>query len=133
MIIHVLDTALQVQPAGIHVVVDPVAPGLMEACDSYDITWLEQVGRSGAGHAVRRAVQAIPDDTDVLVLQGDTPLLEADVLQELIDAQSSGLKVLTTKIDEVSTGIFMAPRSLLAECLENMVSENFQKEYHLKQ
>jgi bifunctional UDP-N-acetylglucosamine pyrophosphorylase/glucosamine-1-phosphate N-acetyltransferase len=39
MIIHVLDTAMQLQPAGIHVVYNPDAPEVIEACASFDITW----------------------------------------------------------------------------------------------
>jgi len=164
MIIHVLDTALQVQPAGIHVVFNPDAPEVVDACDSFDITWAAQAEQMGTGHAVQQAMPGIPDDTDVLVLYGDIPLLEAAVLQELIDSPSEGLKVLTMKvaepkgygrivrddsgsvtgiveerdateeqraISEVNSGIILAPRSILASCLANMVSENSQKEYYL--
>ncbi len=164
MIIHVLDTALQVQPAGIHVVFNPDAPEVVNACDSFDITWAAQAEQLGTGHAVQQAMPGIPDDTDVLVLYGDIPLLEAGVLQELIDSPSEGLKVLTMKvaepkgygrivrdgsdgiigiveerdatqeqrtINEVNSGIIMAPRSILASCLDDMVSENSQKEYYL--
>ncbi len=164
MIIHVLDTALQVQPAGMHVVFNPDAPEVVDACDSFDITWAAQAEQMGTGHAVQQAMPGIPDDTDVLVLYGDIPLLEAAVLQELIDSPSEGLKVLTMKvaepkgygrivrddsgsvtgiveerdateeqraISEVNSGIILAPRSILASCLANMVSENSQKEYYL--
>ena len=164
MIIHVLGTALQVQPAGIHVVFNPDAPEVVDACASFDITWAAQAEQLGTGHAVQQAMGGIPDDADVLVLYGDIPLLEACVLQELIDSPSVGLKVLTMKlveprgygrivrgdsgsitgiveerdateeqkaISEVNSGIIMAPRSVLASCLENMVSENSQKEYYL--
>jgi bifunctional UDP-N-acetylglucosamine pyrophosphorylase/glucosamine-1-phosphate N-acetyltransferase len=91
-------------------------------------------------------------------------LLEASVLEALIDSPSEGLKVLTMKvaeprgygrivrddsdgitgiveerdateeqrtINEVNSGIIMAPRSILASCLDDMVSENSQKEYYL--
>lgn len=164
MIIHVLDTALQVQPAGIHVVFNPDAPEVADACDSFDITWAAQAEQLGTGHAVQQALPGIPDDANVLVLYGDIPLLEAGVLQELIDSPSEGLKVLTMKvaepkgygrivrdesssvtgiveerdatqeqraINEVNSGIIMAPRSILTNCLDDMVSENSQKEYYL--
>jgi len=164
MIIHVLDTALQVRPAGIHVVFNPDAPEVMDACASFDITWAAQAEQLGTGHAVQQAMPGIPVDADVLVLYGDIPLLEASVLQELIDSSSEGLNVLTMKIVEprgygrivrddsggvesiveerdateeqrliceVNSGIIMAPRTLLASCLANMVSENSQKEYYL--
>ncbi len=98
MIIHVLDTAMQVQPAGIHVVFNPDVPEVPAACAEYDINWAAQSEQLGTGHAVQQAMPGIPDDANVLVLYGDTPLLEASVLQELIDFPSQGLKVLTMDI-----------------------------------
>jgi bifunctional UDP-N-acetylglucosamine pyrophosphorylase/glucosamine-1-phosphate N-acetyltransferase len=99
MIIHVLDTTLQVQPAGIHVVYNPDAPEVQEACASFDITWAAQAPQLGTGHAVQQAMPGIPQDADVLVLYGDIPLLEADVLEKLIESPATGLKVLTMKVD----------------------------------
>jgi bifunctional UDP-N-acetylglucosamine pyrophosphorylase/glucosamine-1-phosphate N-acetyltransferase len=155
---------LQVQPAGIHVVFNPDAPEVADACGSFDITWAAQAEQLGTGHAVQQAMPGIPDDADVLVLYGDIPLLEASVLEALIDSPSEGLKVLTMKvaepkgygrivrddsdsitgiveerdateeqraINEVNSGIIMASRPILASCLENMVSQNSQKEYYL--
>jgi len=98
MIIHVLDTAMQIQPAGIHVVYNPDVPEVVAACAAYDITWAAQTEQLGTGHAVQQAMPGIPDDADVLVLYGDTPLLEAGVLQNLIEFPSSGLKVLTLDV-----------------------------------
>jgi len=164
MIIHVLDTTLQLQPAGVHVVFNPQAPEVPRACTAFNITWAAQAQQLGTGHAVQQAMPGIPEDADVLVLYGDIPLLEADVLKKLIELPSTGLKVLTMNIaepkgygrivrdksgsvtgiveerdateeqiaiNEVNTGIIMAPRSVLMSCLENLVSENSQNEYYL--
>jgi len=100
MIIHVLDTALQLLPAGIHVVFNPDMPEVQQACASMDITWAAQAEQLGTGHAVQQAMPAIPDDADVLVLYGDIPLLEAGVLQKLIESPAAGLKVLTMEVAE---------------------------------
>jgi bifunctional UDP-N-acetylglucosamine pyrophosphorylase/glucosamine-1-phosphate N-acetyltransferase len=100
MIIHVLDTAMQLQPAGIHVVYNPDALEVIEACASFDITWAAQAEQLGTGHAVQQAMPGIPADADVLVLYGDIPLLEADVLRKLIEAPSAGLKVLTMNVPD---------------------------------
>jgi len=100
MIIHVLDTAMQLQPAGVHVVFNPNAPEVRQACASFDITWAAQAEQLGTGHAVQQAMPGIPDDTDVLVMYGDIPLLEAAVLQKLVDLPSAGLKVLTMEVDD---------------------------------
>jgi len=100
MIIHVLDTAMQLQPAGIHVVYNPGAPEVVDACASFDITWAAQEVQLGTGHAVQQAMPGIPAEADVLVLYGDIPLLEAGVLQTLIDSPSAGIKVLTMKMPD---------------------------------
>jgi bifunctional UDP-N-acetylglucosamine pyrophosphorylase/glucosamine-1-phosphate N-acetyltransferase len=95
MIIHVLDTASQLKPAGVHVVFKPGASAVQDACVSYPITWAAQQEQLGTGHAVLQAMPGIPQDANVLVLYGDIPLLEAEVLQQLIELPSAGLKVLT--------------------------------------
>jgi bifunctional UDP-N-acetylglucosamine pyrophosphorylase/glucosamine-1-phosphate N-acetyltransferase len=100
MIIHVIDTAMQVQPAGIHVVFNPDVPEVPAACTNYDISWAAQSEQLGTGHAVQQAMPGVPDDANVLVLYGDTPLLEAAVLQELIEFPSQGLKVLTMNVTD---------------------------------
>ena len=106
MIIHVLDTALQLQPAGIHVVFNPQVPEVQEACAAYDITWAAQAEQLGTGHAVQQAMPGIPENADVLVLYGDIPLLEASVLESLVESPSTGMKVLTMDItDPRATGV----------------------------
>jgi bifunctional UDP-N-acetylglucosamine pyrophosphorylase/glucosamine-1-phosphate N-acetyltransferase len=100
MIIHVLDTATQLQPAKIHMVFNPDAPELQQACASYDLKWAVQAEQLGTGHAVQQAMPGIPEDADVLVLYGDIPLLEAAVLKNLVESPSAGIKVLTMKVDD---------------------------------
>jgi len=100
MIIHVLDTALQLQPAGIHVVFNPQAPEVRDSCSAFDITWAAQAEQLGTGHAVQQAMPGIPAEADVLVLYGDIPLLESSVLIDLVRSASAGISVLTMHIDE---------------------------------
>jgi len=102
MIIHVLDTALQLKPAGLHVVFNPGVPQVRDACTSFDITWAAQAEQLGTGHAVQQAMPGIPKTADVLVLYGDTPLLEAGVLKKLVDKPADGLKVLTMNVTDPS-------------------------------
>lgn len=100
LIIHVLDTALQLEPAGIHVVFNPAVPQLQEACRDYDITWAAQAEQLGTGHAVQQAMPGIPEGADVLVLYGDIPLIEVAVLSELIDSDTGGINVLTMDVPD---------------------------------
>ena len=164
MITHVLETALQIKPDGIHVVFNPSVTEVCDACGAFAITWAAQAEQLGTGHAVQQAMPGIPDAANVLVLYGDIPLLEAAVLQKLIDAPGKGLKVLTMKvadpkgygrivrdendaisgiieerdaseeqrtIDEVNSGIILAPAAALQSCLDNLASDNSQNEYYL--
>jgi bifunctional UDP-N-acetylglucosamine pyrophosphorylase/glucosamine-1-phosphate N-acetyltransferase len=100
MIVHVLDTAMQLQPAGIHVVYNPGAPEVRDVCAAFDITWAPQAEQLGTGHAVQQAMPGIPEGADVLVLYGDIPLLEAATLQTLCESPSEGLKVLTMQVED---------------------------------
>ncbi len=100
LIFHVLDTALQLQPAAIHVVFNPSVPQVREACSHYEITWAAQAKQLGTGHAVQQAMPGIPADASVLVLYGDIPLLEAEVLKTLLGAGDGGLKVLTMQVTD---------------------------------
>jgi bifunctional UDP-N-acetylglucosamine pyrophosphorylase/glucosamine-1-phosphate N-acetyltransferase len=100
MIIHVLDTVRQLDPAGIHVVFNPDAPEVPEACASFNISWAAQAEQLGTGHAVQQAMPGIPVEAEVLVLYGDIPLLDAGVLKKLIASPCDGLKVLTMKVDD---------------------------------
>ncbi|MGD9022000.1 MAG: NTP transferase domain-containing protein, partial [Lysobacterales bacterium] len=55
MIIHVLETVAQLDPAAMHVVVDPKHTHVRDACAGFDITWAEQAEQLGTGHAVLQA------------------------------------------------------------------------------
>ncbi|QIA26169.1 bifunctional UDP-N-acetylglucosamine diphosphorylase/glucosamine-1-phosphate N-acetyltransferase GlmU [Thermaerobacter sp. PB12/4term] len=57
----------------------------------------------GTGHAVLQAEAAVAGAQDVLVLYGDTPLLEADLLRQLIDAHrrsGAAATLLTAQLDD---------------------------------
>ena len=100
MLIHVIETATQLRPAGIHVVYNPKAPEVRDACAAFDITWAPQAEQLGTGHAVQQAMPGIPEGADVLVLYGDIPLLEASTLQALCESAPEGLKVLTMQVED---------------------------------
>ncbi len=100
MIIHVLDTAMQLQPAAIHVVYNPAVPELMTACADFKINWVPQAEQLGTGHAVLQAMPAIPEDADVMVLYADTPLVDPVVLREFVQFNTSDMKVLSMEVAE---------------------------------
>ncbi|MCC4264536.1 bifunctional UDP-N-acetylglucosamine diphosphorylase/glucosamine-1-phosphate N-acetyltransferase GlmU [Oceanimonas baumannii] len=90
MVSHVIEAARACQVNGIHLVYGHGAEQLKARVEATDLHWAHQAEQLGTGHAVAVALPAIADDAKVLVLYGDTPLLQADTLQRLIAAQSDG-------------------------------------------
>lgn len=63
-------------------------------------TWIEQKERKGTGHAVMQAVDRIGDDSKVLILYGDVPLLKRETVGTLLHhAGESSLGLLTVELD----------------------------------
>ena len=103
MLAHVLDRADDLAPAAIHVVVNPDRPEVQEVRPgslSAPLHWVPQTERLGTGHAVMQAMPGIPEDADVLVLYGDTPLLDGAVLAALREAHTSALTLLTMELPD---------------------------------
>ena len=101
MVVHVADAARQVGAARIVLVVghgrqnveDLFIPGVVE--------FAIQEEQLGTGHALMQAREKIGQDETIVVLAGDTPLLQAATLQGLIDYHcASGAKatVLSTNV-----------------------------------
>jgi len=66
-----------------------------------DTRTVVQAEQHGTGHAVRLALEAVPDvDGIVLVLCGDTPLIRTDTLQSLSTAHAGGTTMLTTVLED---------------------------------
>ena len=99
MLAHVIATARQLQPAGIHVVHGHGGDQVQDAfADQSDLLWAEQAKQLGTGHAVRQAMPEVPDDARVLVMYGDAPLFTADTLRRLLATQGR-LALLATELD----------------------------------
>ncbi|MFD0724316.1 bifunctional UDP-N-acetylglucosamine diphosphorylase/glucosamine-1-phosphate N-acetyltransferase GlmU [Lysobacter brunescens] len=94
MLGHVINTARELAPAGIHVVYGHGGDQVRAAfADQPDLHWAEQTERKGTGHAVQQAMDGVPDDARVIVLYGDAPLNRAATLRSMlaIDAPLVGL------------------------------------------
>jgi bifunctional UDP-N-acetylglucosamine pyrophosphorylase/glucosamine-1-phosphate N-acetyltransferase len=100
MLAHVIDTARQLQPAGIHVVYGHGGEAVRAAfADQDDLIWSEQSQQLGTGHAVRQAMPEVPDTAQVLVLYGDVPLMRADTLRALLGG-APRLAVLVAELED---------------------------------
>jgi bifunctional UDP-N-acetylglucosamine pyrophosphorylase/glucosamine-1-phosphate N-acetyltransferase len=83
MLGHVIHSARQLNPQGIHVVIGHGAEQVREQLVADDLQFVLQDKQLGTGHAVAQAVPNITADT-VLILYGDVPLIEVATLQRLL-------------------------------------------------
>ena len=83
MLGHVIDTARQLQPHSIHVVIGHGAEAVRERLAAPDLNFVLQAEQLGTGHAVAQALQALSAER-VLILYGDVPLIAAETLQRLL-------------------------------------------------
>jgi bifunctional UDP-N-acetylglucosamine pyrophosphorylase/glucosamine-1-phosphate N-acetyltransferase len=102
LLAHVLETARLLRPDAIHVVFGHRGEQVREAfVEARDVVWVNQPEQRGTGDAVRLALAKIPERVRVLVLYGDVPLLRADTLRALVDAEAP-LAVLTADLPDPS-------------------------------
>ena len=83
MLGHVIHSARQLQPRGIHVVIGHGAERVREQLSADDLNFVLQDKQLGTGHAVAQALPALSAET-VLILYGDVPLIEVETLQRLL-------------------------------------------------
>ena len=108
MLAHVLDSARQLEPARIVVVVGHGAERVRQAFEGHaDLHFALQQPQHGTGHAVQQAVPQLLEgdgkDDVTLVLYGDVPLVQPATLQRLLQARGDGMAVLTEVLED-STG-----------------------------
>jgi len=101
MLKHVTDTGQQLGAEAIHVVIGHGADQVRYAMADEPLNFVEQTEQLGTGHAVDQAIPHIPDDSAVLVLYGDVPLISEQTLRELIELQDDRtLSLLTAFMDD---------------------------------
>ncbi|SDH36704.1 bifunctional UDP-N-acetylglucosamine pyrophosphorylase / Glucosamine-1-phosphate N-acetyltransferase [Pseudomonas benzenivorans] len=83
MLGHVIDTARQLQPQRIHVVIGHGADLVRERLAADDLNFVLQAEQLGTGHAVAQALPALSAER-VLILYGDVPLIEKATLERLL-------------------------------------------------
>jgi bifunctional UDP-N-acetylglucosamine pyrophosphorylase/glucosamine-1-phosphate N-acetyltransferase len=110
MIGHVLTAALHVEPAHLVAVVgnsrEQVGPHILEQVPSALLAVQET--QEGTGHAVRIAMDALlaaagTTDGVVVVMAGDTPLMQGETLSGLVDAHAAvdrAVTVLTAEVED---------------------------------
>ncbi|MGL5948602.1 MAG: bifunctional UDP-N-acetylglucosamine diphosphorylase/glucosamine-1-phosphate N-acetyltransferase GlmU [Aeromonas sp.] len=104
MVAHVIDTARHVGATQLHLVYGHGAELLQQHLVASDVNWVLQAQQLGTGHAVAQAAPAWQDEDDVLVLYGDTPLIQPETLQRLLAAKAANGMALLTVVLPNPTG-----------------------------
>lgn len=126
---HVIDTASQLEPVAIHIVVGHGADEVRAAIQLPGGHWVEQSDRLGTGHAVQQAMPGVATDSVVLVLYGDVPLIDAATLESLV-RQASEAPALLTAILPDSSGygrILRDDQGALIGVVEEKDADNAQR------
>jgi len=99
---HVLETARALRPARIFVVYGHGAEQVRAAFAEAKVEWVLQAEQRGTGHAVQQALPRLSSGAQVLVLNGDVPLVRADTLTQLAAAAGKGLAILSCELSDAT-------------------------------
>lgn len=102
MVNHVIDAA---HSAGVNETIVVLGHGIDEVKKAVgdDVKIAVQKEQLGTAHAVRMAEESVNEDDRVVVLCGDTPLIEADTLEDFFEYHDKGefaVTVLTTSVED---------------------------------
>ena len=97
---HVIDTCEGLGAKNIHLVYGHGGDQMQAELGQERVTWVLQAEQLGTGHAVSQASPEFSDDEKVLILYGDVPLISAETVENLLDAQpTGGIALLTVVLD----------------------------------
>ena len=103
MIHHVLDAVLALQPARTVVVTGHQYERVEKSLAASDVHFVRQEQQLGTGHAVLVAEDVLKKSGGiVLILCGDTPLIQADTLKQFLAShreKNAQLTVMTTELE----------------------------------
>jgi bifunctional UDP-N-acetylglucosamine pyrophosphorylase/glucosamine-1-phosphate N-acetyltransferase len=100
LLAHVLDAARALKPKQIFIVHGHGGDRLRAAFDGARVRWVEQARRLGTGHALAQALPLAARGSQVLVLNGDVPLIRRDTLERLVAAGRRSLAICTSELSD---------------------------------
>ena len=104
MLEHVLNTASQLRPKSIHVVVghgaDDVERQISANCALPNLHFVKQTEQLGTGHAVKTALPKVDKQSTVLILYGDVPLTPVELLSECVQGATKGPALITANMPD---------------------------------
>ncbi len=97
---HVYDLSAGLKNNTIHIVIGHGAERVQQTLAKLPVNWIEQMQQLGTGHAVQQVSSQLDDDSIVLILYGDVPLLQADTLEKLLSkTNETTLSLLTVDLE----------------------------------
>ncbi len=102
MLKHVVETANTLKPDSIHIVYGHGGEQVLQEDLGDNVNYVEQKERLGTGHAVAQVSPYLSDESLVLVLYGDVPLVKTETLAFLINSSDQGLGLLTVHLENPS-------------------------------
>ena len=101
LLTHVYETAKKIKHREIYVVYGYGGEQVQNTLKNSKVCWIKQEEQLGTGHAVQQALPNIPKSDDILILNGDVPLISEASLIKLVKASTdSGFSLLTAYFDE---------------------------------
>jgi len=100
LLAHVLDAARALDPAQILVVHGHGGADVRAAFAGADVSWVEQSQQLGTGHALAQALPQVARGAQVLVLNGDVPLVRTETLRRLVETAPRGLAICTSDLTD---------------------------------
>ncbi|HCH24570.1 MAG TPA: UDP-N-acetylglucosamine diphosphorylase/glucosamine-1-phosphate N-acetyltransferase [Oceanospirillaceae bacterium] len=100
LVTRLAETTSTLDLAGLHVVVGHAAKQVSEAVAHLGAQCHVQAEQKGTGHAFGIASEHVADDSILLLMYADSPLIPAEVMQQMVDqAQQDKLVMLTVTLD----------------------------------
>jgi len=132
MVEHVIRLSLKVGDENPVVVIGHQGELVEAALKGKDVALVYQRQQLGTAHAVKMAWDHIEKDHQVLILYGDTPLIEASTLQDFLSQHRSmkrDLSVLTMKVpDPRGYGRILREEGRLQRIVEEKDADEVQKQ-----
>lgn len=101
LIAHVVDTAQSLNGARCMVVVGHEGMQIREQLANHRVAFTEQAEQLGTGHAVLQALPNVSNDSTVLILYGDVPLVSKATLEKLLaQVNNDTLALLTITVSD---------------------------------
>lgn len=129
MIVHVFESALQLNPSNIYIIVgkykDIIKEEMKKYVDISKIQFVEQKEPLGTGHAVKCVTSLLEENQDVIILSGDVPLIKPSTLQNMINEEAN---ILTTTVgNPLGYGRVMQKNDVLIKIVEEKNCNEYER------